>query len=79
MWISNTATTAMMIPIVEAIAQVSVEGHPDEEEDPQNAPLASQDPSNAGNNFVRIQNLSELKALSIIEEHARSDFTNPHI
>ena len=53
MWISNTATTAMMIPIVDAIAQVSVEGQdPDDlDDDPANkeegAPLASQDPSNA--------------------------------
>ena len=50
MWISNTATTAMMIPIVDAIAQVSVEGDANDEEDPedpQRAPLASEDPSNA--------------------------------
>ena len=52
MWISNTATTAMMIPIVDAIAQVSVEGQdPDEDLDDaankEEAPLASQDPSNA--------------------------------
>ena len=51
MWISNTATTAMMIPIVDAIAQVSVEGQdPDDFDDANNkedAPLASQDPSNA--------------------------------
>ena len=51
MWISNTATTAMMIPIVDVIAQVSVEGEDaNDEEDPeeaQRAPLASEDPSNA--------------------------------
>jgi len=47
MWISNTATTAMMIPIVDAIAQVSGEGleveeDPEVQDDPeQNAPLAA--------------------------------------
>ena len=44
MWISNTATTAMMIPIVDAIAQVSGEqlDEPEEDEEPeQNAPLAA--------------------------------------
>lgn len=39
MWISNTATTAMMIPIVDAIAQVSATEP--EEELPDSAPLAS--------------------------------------
>ena len=33
MWISNTATTAMMIPIVEAIAQVSAEPPPESVEE----------------------------------------------
>lgn len=46
MWISNTATTAMMIPIVDAVAQVSGEGLEVENEDPevdeeQHAPLAA--------------------------------------
>ena len=47
MWISNTAATAMMIPIVDAIAQVAGTD-PDAEEsnaEQQNAPLASADDS----------------------------------
>ncbi len=55
MWISNTATTAMMVPIVDAIAQVSTidaDDDSDEPEDPkidkeaneeQRAPLATPD------------------------------------
>ncbi len=47
MWISNTATTAMMIPIVEAIAQVSATEPEEEtqEQADQNAPLAVPDDS----------------------------------
>ena len=52
MWISNTATTAMMIPIVDAVAQVSGEGLEVENEDPevdeeQHAPLAAPEGSEA--------------------------------
>lgn len=48
MWISNTATTAMMIPIIDAIAQASsIEPDSDQETGPgeaqQNAPLAIPD------------------------------------
>merc|ERR1711963_738996 len=52
MWISNTATTAMMIPIVDAVAQVYGENSYvdlDEEvqEEDQNAPLAAPEASEA--------------------------------
>jgi len=52
MWISNTATTAMMIPIVDAVAQVYSENSDvdlDEEvqEEDQNAPLAAPEASEA--------------------------------
>jgi di/tricarboxylate transporter len=55
MWISNTATTAMMIPIVDAISQVAAVDDdpslPDEDQDDkaldhEDAPLASPDLSN---------------------------------